>query len=246
MQQEWFKNWFDTDYYHELYKDRDHTEASLFIDKLVKKLNPPSNSNMLDIGCGKGRHAIQLANLGFDVTGIDLSKASIEEALRQEKDNLHFYQHDMREIFWINYFDYAFNLFTSFGYFNTKRENNNAIQSIGQSLKKDGKLVVDYLNVHFTEQNMVHQSKELINNVEYTITRWHDEQKFYKKILIEDPALTEAIAFTEVVSKFTLADFDAMLLPHQLQIKNIFGDYQLNSFDANNSPRLIFVAEKTT
>jgi SAM-dependent methyltransferase len=246
MQEEWFKNWFDTDYYHELYKDRDHTEASLFIDKLVKKLNPPSNSNMLDIGCGKGRHAIQLANLGFDVTGIDLSKASIEEALRQEKDNLHFYQHDMREIFWINYFDYAFNLFTSFGYFNTKRENNNAIQSIGQSLKKDGKLVVDYLNVHYTEQNMVHQSKELINNVDYTITRWHDEKKFYKKILIEDPALTEAIAFTEVVSKFTLADFDAMLLPHQLQIKNIFGDYQLNSFDANNSPRLIFVAEKTT
>ena len=112
-------------------------------------------------------------------------------------------------------------------------------------MKNGGKLVVDYLNVHFTEQNMVHQGKELINNVEYTITRWHDEHKFYKKILIEDPALSEAIAFTEVVSKFTLADFEAMLLPHQLKIKNVFGDYQLNSFDANNSPRLIFVAEKT-
>jgi SAM-dependent methyltransferase len=182
MQEEWFKNWFDTTYYHELYKNRDNNEASLFIDKLVKKIKPPSNSNMLDIGCGKGRHAIQLANLGFDVTGIDLSKASIEEALKQEKENLHFYQHDMREIFWINYFDYAFNLFTSFGYFNSKRENNNAIQSIAQSLKNGGKLVVDYLNVHFTEQNMVHQGKELINNVEYTITRWHDEHKFYKKI----------------------------------------------------------------
>ena len=47
------------------------------------------------------------------------------------------------------------------------------------------------------------------------------------------------------VSAFTLADFEAMLLPHQLKIKNVFGDYQLNSFDANNSPRLIFVAEKT-
>jgi SAM-dependent methyltransferase len=246
MQEEWFKNWFDTAYYHELYKNRDTSEASLFIDKLVKKLNPAADSNMLDIGCGKGRHAIQLANLGFDVTGIDLSKASIEEALKQEKDNLHFYQHDMREIFWINYFDYAFNLFTSFGYFNTKRENNNAIQSIAQSLKTGGKLVVDYLNVHFTEQNMVHESKELINNAAYTITRWHDEQKFYKKILIEDPALTEAIAFTEVVSKFTLADFEALLLPHQLKIKDVFGDYQLNSFDEQKSPRLIFVAEKTT
>jgi 2-polyprenyl-3-methyl-5-hydroxy-6-metoxy-1,4-benzoquinol methylase len=114
MQDEWFKNWFDTTYYHELYKNRDTSEASLFIDKLVKKLNPTTDSKMLDIGCGKGRHAIQLANLGFDVTGIDLSQASIEEALKQEKDNLHFYQHDMRDIFWINYFDYAFNFFTSF------------------------------------------------------------------------------------------------------------------------------------
>lgn len=245
MQEEWFKNWFDTAYYHQLYKNRDTAEASLFIDTLVKKLNPTKDSKMLDIGCGKGRHAIQLANLGFDVTGIDLSKASIEEALKQEKDNLHFYQHDMREIFWINYFDYAFNLFTSFGYFNTKRENNSAIQSIAQSIKNGGKLIVDYLNVHFTEQNMVHESKELINNVDYTITRWHDEKKFYKKILIEDPALNEALAFTEVVSKFTLADFEAMLLPHQMKIKNVFGDYQLNSFDENNSPRLIFVAEKT-
>jgi hypothetical protein len=70
--------------------------------------------------------------------------------------------------------------------------------------------------------------------------------KQYKKILIEDSALTEAIAFTEVVSKFTLTDFEAMLLPHQLKIKTVFGDYQLNSFDKNQSPRLIFVAEKTT
>jgi SAM-dependent methyltransferase len=245
MQEEWFKNWFDTAYYHQLYKNRDTAEASLFIDTLVKKLNPTKDSKMLDIGCGKGRHAIQLANLGFDVTGIDLSNASIEEALKQEKDNLHFYQHDMREIFWINYFDYAFNLFTSFGYFNTKRENNNAIQSIAQSVKNGGKLIVDYLNVHFTEQNMVDESKELINNVEYNITRWHDEQKFYKKILIKDSALTESIAFTEVVSKFTLADFEEMLLPHQMKIINVFGDYQLNNFDENNSPRLIFVAEKT-
>ena len=244
MQDEWFKNWFDTAYYHELYKNRDTSEASQFIDKLITALNPSIDAKMLDIGCGKGRHAIQLANLGFDVTGIDLSLSSIEQALKQEKDNLHFYQHDMRDIFWINYFDYAFNLFTSFGYFNTKRENNNAIQSIAQSLKNGGKLIIDYLNVHFTEQNMVHENKEMINDVSYTITRWHDDQKFYKKILIEDPALTEAIAFTEMVSKFTLTDFEAMLLPHQLKIKNVFGDYQLNNFDANHSPRLIFVAEK--
>ena len=78
-----------------------------------------------------------------------------------------------------------------------------------------------------------------------TIFYLPDLKQFYKKILIEDPALSEAIAFTEVVSKFTLADFEAMLLPHQMKIKNVFGDYQLNNFDENNSPRLIFVAEKT-
>ena len=114
MQQHWFKDWFNSSYYHQLYFNRDDREAEAFINKLIDHLQPSGDAKMLDVACGKGRHAMQLAEKGFDVTGIDLSEESIEEALRSENDRLHFYRHDMRHPFWINYYDYTFNFFTSF------------------------------------------------------------------------------------------------------------------------------------
>ena len=134
MQDTWFKDWFNSPYYHKLYAHRDEMEAAGFIDKLIAHLQPAKGARMLDVACGKGRHSMQLAANGFDVTGIDLSKESIAYALQNESDHLHFYEHDMRLPFWINYFDVAFNFFTSFGYFNTQREHDNAIRTIATSL----------------------------------------------------------------------------------------------------------------
>ena len=242
--QTWFKEWFNTPYYHQLYFKRDDKEAAAFIDKLIQYLKPVGESRMLDVACGKGRHSLQLTGKGFDVTGIDLSEDSILEAKQQETDRLHFYQHDMRLPFWINYFDYAFNFFTSFGYFKTQREHDNAIRTIAQSLKLKGIFVMDYLNVHYAEDNMVHQSEKEIDGVNYIITKWYDETHFYKKILIEDEALQEPLAFTEKVAKFSLGDFTEMFAYQGLQIKEVFGDYKFANYDIKKSPRLIMIAEK--
>ena len=57
---EWFKNWFDSPYYHILYKKRDSIEAKFFIDNLINFLQVPNNSKIIDIACGKGRHSIYL------------------------------------------------------------------------------------------------------------------------------------------------------------------------------------------
>jgi len=111
----WFKDWFNSPYYHQLYQHRDDSEAMQFVKKMISFLHPNPNSRMLDVACGKGRHSKALADMGFDVTGIDLSSESIAEAKKSEADNLHFYEHEMRLPFWINYFEFAFNLFTSFG-----------------------------------------------------------------------------------------------------------------------------------
>ena len=242
--QSWFKEWFNTTYYHQLYFKRDDHEAAAFIDKLVTHLRPAKDSRMLDVACGKGRHSIQLAGKGFDVTGIDLSEDSIHEALLHENERLHFFQHDMRLPFWINYFDYAFNFFTSFGYFATQRENDNAIRTISQSLNEKGVFVMDYLNVHYAEDNMVHQSEKEIEGVNYFITRRYDETHFYKKIMIEDEALTEPLVFTEKVAKFSLGDFTDMFAYNGLQIQEVFGDYKFNSYSLRKSPRLIMIAKK--
>jgi len=240
----WFKDWFNSPYYHQLYFKRDECEAAAFIDKLITHLNPPTGCEMLDVACGKGRHSIHLAKKGFNVTGIDLSEESIQEAKDDESDNLQFYVHDMRLTFWINYFDYAFNFFTSFGYFKTDREHNNAIRTIARSLKPGGIFVMDYLNAHYAEDHLVHKTEKEIEGVNYFITKWFDEDHFYKKIVVEDEDNTEPIEYVEKVAKFNLGDFTDMFAYEGLQIQEVFGDYSFSGYDVKKSPRLIMIAKK--
>ncbi len=240
----WFKDWFNSPYYHQLYFNRDEQEAAAFIDALIDYLKPASGASMLDVACGKGRHAFHLAQKGFDVTGIDLSEDSIREALLQESENLHFYTHDMRLPFWINYFNYAFNFFTSFGYFATRREHDNSIRTIAQSIKPGGCFVMDYLNVHYAEDHLIHQFDKEIDGVNYFITKWFDETHFYKKITVEDDALHEPLIYREKVAKFSLGDFTEMFAYQGLQIQEVFGDYAFGKYDVKKSPRLIMIAKK--
>ena len=240
----WFDTWFNSPYYYKLYFQRNEAEAASFIDKLIDHLQPPSGARMLDVACGKGRHSILLASKGFDVTGIDIAEDSIVEAKEHESDSLHFFLHDMRLPFSINYFDYAFNFFTSFGYFRTRREHDNSIRTIAQALKPNGHFVMDYLNVHWAEDHLVHKSNKAVDEVNYYITKWFDETHFYKKIVIEDDNLDEPLEYIERVSKFNLGDFTDMFSFQGLQIQEVYGDYNFSTYDIKNSPRLIMIANK--
>ena len=151
----------------------------------------------------------------------------------------------MRLPFWINYFDYAFNFFTSFGYFRTEREHYNAIRTIGNALKPGGTVVIDYLNVHYAEDHLVHKQEKVIDDVTYYLTKWFDETHFYKKIEIEDEALDAPLEFIEKVAKFSLGDFNDMFAFYHLQLKEVYGDYSLNPYDVKSSQRMVMLAEKT-
>ena len=240
----WYKEWFNSPFYHKLYFERDDSEAEAFILQLVKYLKPIPNSRMLDIACGKGRHSKTLASLGYDVTGIDISPDSIGWARKYENETLHFFLHDMRLPFWGNYFDYAFNFFTSFGYFNTRREHDDTIRTIASGLKPGGILVMDYLNTHYSEEHLVANEIKTIGNTQYEIHRWDDDSHFYKKITVTDPALQSPVEFTEKVVKFSLGDFTDMFSYQGLQVQEVFGDYHFSSYDIRKTPRLIIIAQK--
>jgi SAM-dependent methyltransferase len=244
MEYPWFKDWFNSPYYHRLYFNRDEKEAAAFIDKLIHYLQPPAGAGMMDVACGKGRHSRLLAAKGYFVTGIDLSEASIIAAKAYENDHLEFYQHDMRLPFRINYFDYIFNFFTSFGYFKSRREHDDAIRTLANALKPGGTFVIDYLNVHYVEDHLVPSEELEIDGTRYFITRKHDDTHFYKTIRVSDAALPQMMEYTEKVTKFSLGDFNDMLAYQGLQIQEVFGDYQFGHYDIRKSPRLIIVAKK--
>ena len=241
---EWFKEWFNSPYYHLLYFHRNEKEAAAFISHLLNYFHPQPSARMIDVGCGRGRHSRILASRGFDVTGIDLSFDSIREARGYESDNLHFFQHDMRLPFWINYFQFAFSFFTSFGYFRTERENHNAVRTMASALQPDGVLMLDYLNVHYSEDHLASTTDLEIEGVHFHITRWFDETHFFKKITIEDGTLQVPLEFVEKVAKFNLGDFNDMFSFHGLQIQEVFGDYDFNSYHVKHSPRLVMIAKK--
>ena len=84
----WYESWFDSRLYHSLYAHRDTREAGGFIDRVMERLPLPAGSTVLDLACGTGRHARQLAARGCRVLGVDLSAESIRAAKQHEKRGL--------------------------------------------------------------------------------------------------------------------------------------------------------------
>jgi SAM-dependent methyltransferase len=241
---EWYIDWFGSPYYDLLYQYRNSQDAWEFIQRLLAKLNAGNGTKILDAGCANGVNTRAMSLLGLDVTGIDISFRLIDEAKKMESNNLHFYQHDMRLPFHINYFDIAFNLFNSFGYFRTEREHDNVIRTIAQSLKHNGTLVIDYLNTHYAEDNLVKNELKTVNDVVFHIARWHSATHFYKQIQVEEKGQVLKHLYTERVAKFSPGDFTDMLSYQGMQVSDMFGDYNLEPYDIRNSKRMVIFAKK--
>ena len=240
----WFEKWFDSKYYHLLYSNRNTNEAAFFIDHLFNKIAPSisANSKILDIACGKGRHALHVNSFGYNVTGIDLSEASIKFAKKFENEDLKFFVHDMRNIFKENSFDICLNLFTSFGYFLNDTENQQAITAMAKNLKKNGLLILDYLNVLKALENLPEEEVKTIEGINFYIKK--EVSNGYIRKTISFTADGENHQYYEFVKVITKENFNQYFINAGLKIKETYGDYQLNSFENNESERLIFIAEK--
>lgn len=234
----WFASWFDSPYYHILYKDRDYEEAQLFMDNIVHYLNLPEEAKILDLACGKGRHAIYLNQMGFDVTGADLSANSIAEAKKSENKTLHFQEHDMRISFEEKY-DAIFNLFTSFGYFENDDDNLTTLKAMKESLTEYGFAVIDFMNVTQVIENLVPEEVKTVDNIDFHIKRYVKDNHIHKEIDFEDNG--EKFHFTEKVKALTLSDFENMMEQADIFLLDIFGDYKLKKFHKMESERLIMI-----
>ncbi len=234
----WFTSWFDTPYYHILYKDRDYEEALTFMKKLTGFLELKKGQTILDLACGKGRHAISLSELGYDVTGVDLSPASILYAKNYENETLHFDVHDMCKPYHKK-FDAVFNLFTSFGYFENEHDNLRTLTAIKANLNLNGKAVIDFMNVNSIINNLVEKETKTVNRITFHIHRYVKDGYIIKDISFKDN--NENYFFTEKVKALTLEDFQAYFKKADIELLFTFGDYDLGPFDPEQSTRLILV-----
>ncbi|MBF6608884.1 MAG: methyltransferase domain-containing protein [Flavobacterium sp.] len=236
--QKWYASWFDSPYYHILYKDRDYAEAQLFMDNITQYLNLPDDAKILDLACGKGRHSVYLNQIGYDVTGADLSENSIQAAKKFENEKLHFTVHDMRKPF-DEKFDAIFNLFTSFGYFENDDDNIRTLSAIKDSLTETGFAVIDFMNVDFVVKNLVPEEIKTVDEVDFHLKRYVSEGYIFKEITFEDNG--ESYRFTEKVKALQLSDFEALMEDAGIYLLDIFGDYKLHKFHKTESERLIMI-----
>lgn len=239
-QPDWFTHWFDTPYYALLYQQRDEREAAEFIAALVAQLKLKPGSRVLDIGCGRGRHALALYALGFEVSGIDLSPSAIEEARLHETDRLKFVRADMRSFDLGQSFDLVINLFTSFGYFQTAEDNLAVLRRVRSHLKAGGIFVLDYLNAEKVSAELVAHEHREAGGVSFDIRRRLEPGHIVKEINITED--TGSHSYTEKVQLFDREQLTAMLTSAGLAPFAFFGDYHLHTFDVLTSPRLILAA----
>ena len=122
----WYRTWFGTPYYKLLYGHRDEDDAEVWVSTILRRCEAGPGTTVLDMACGRGRHARWFAEVGCDVTGIDLSAESIAEA-RHDVPSAHFAVHDIRVPFASAAFDLVVCLFTSLGYFEDEDDDRKAL-----------------------------------------------------------------------------------------------------------------------
>lgn len=238
----WYKDWFNSPYYHVLYKNRDYNEAALFIDNLIKHFSIQPTDTIWDLACGKGRHSVYLNSKGCNVTGTDLSENNINEALQSANNKLEFYVHDMRTPFRINYYNYVFNLFTSIGYFDKSNDNLKVFKNVYSALKTNGVFVIDFFNCKKVSECMLPEETKNINGICFGIFKTVKDNKIIKRIEFSDKG--KDYFFEEKVALLNKDDFTKLAAKTGFKLQETFGDYQLSAFDQNNSDRLILIFKK--
>ena len=230
-------------YYHLLYAHRNHQEAADFIKRLLDLIQPAKDAHILDVACGRGRHALELHRHGYAVTGVDLSPENIKYAKekaknKQASDALQFRVHDMRNPL-DTQFSHVFNLFTSFGYFKDPKDNIRTLESFRAQLAPNGVGVIDFLNPSWVLANLVKEESIERDGVKFLIQRYTKGKWLCKDIQFQVDK--HNYQFQEQVELLEINDFIALFSQANLQLVDLFGDYQLQAYDKELSKRQILI-----
>ncbi len=241
----WYEEWFNTKEYLEVYENRDDVEAEILTELILSNIKIESSSKILDMAAGAGRHAINFARNGFNVTAVDLSKNLLNVAKKNASVyniEIDFVHSDIRKFETSDKFDLVLNLFTSIGYFDNDKENFELLRKAYNFLKPGGCFVLDYFSRNYLETNLVPSSVETINGAVINQYRSIRGNRVIKEIEIRKNGDTKK--YFESVRMFSFNELQTELENIGFKINSTFGDLDGKPFVLETSPRVIIIASK--
>ncbi len=240
-QKDWFASWFNTTFYHDLYAKRNDEEAQAFMDTLSQFFNWDQKVKILDACCGSGRHALYLESKGHQIFGLDLSENNIQQAQSLSSYPHRWLKADVRDFELSSAVDYALNLFTSFGYFDSDEDHVAMLGNINRNLMVGGYLVLDFLNVDRVKATL--KEEEVVTGVlaEYHLTRRIELNRIIKQIKFAVDDVDHV--YEERVMAYSSDHLIKLLSLSGFEVKANWGDYHGAPMHPN-SPRCIFIAQK--
>jgi SAM-dependent methyltransferase len=239
----WYEESFGQDYLL-VYKHRDIQGAQAEVKRMVNWLDLNEGSRIFDLCCGMGRHSVALADEGYRVTGMDLSKVLLEEARRlDDSGRITWLEGDMRQVPASGPFDAVVNLFTSFGYFEEDAENAKVLAEISRILKPGGRFIIDFLNPDYVVNNLVPHSVRQDEGITIDETRTIEDGFVRKRIVLSEQDRPER-GYLEQVKLYGLEDFRRLSEGTGLVIEQAYGHYDGSPYIAEISQRLIMTGRK--
>ncbi len=243
----WWEELFNDDFIRTMAKITD-AQIAKEVDFVEESLAVAKGAMLLDLGCGTGRHAIELTRRGYKVVGFDLSLPMLAKAAEEAQDRaqkLNFVQGDMREMTFEDTFDGIYSWNTSFGFFEEDK-NQQVIQRVHKALKKGGQFVLEVGNRDY----IIRQAPSLawfegdgcICMDEMSID-WITSRMKVKRTMMMDDGRTKEIDYS--IRIYSLHELGKILHDAGFRVAEVSGRCATPGvFFGSESPRTMILAEK--
>jgi SAM-dependent methyltransferase len=216
------------------------------VDDMIALTGVRPGSRVLDLCCGIGRHSIQFAGRGFDVTGVDKTPEYIKTARKSVKElglKVTFVIDDMLHFRKDNFYDLIVSYFSSFGYFESRDDDLKAAQNIAVSLRYGGKFLIDVVGKEIVARN--YQRKNWVEKEDFILLEERVVEKNWTGIntrwtIVKEGKRTDLNIFHRLYSAVELID---LLRQSGFSNVKVYGDIKGRPYDADAS-RLVAVAVK--